>query len=260
MTASLETTMVVPCGLCILCLKRRQNAWTFRLTQETQISYSACFLTLTYEETPKSFNGNETLCKADYQKFLKRLRKKLPSAAIKYYACGEYGTQTQRPHYHAIMFNLPQSWVNDGENLASIWKEGHVYVAPCNIATIKYVCKYVMKGRWEPQDELDDRTPEFAIMSKKMGLSHLTPQMVKYYQENQIGHVTLSGGQLTPLPRYFKEKIFTRQERQTMAREANAIREIKWEELFDDAYHEVIWKKDQIRKEEKLRNLERLKL
>ena len=45
-----------------------------------------------------------TLQKSDLQKFFKRLRKKTHEK-ISYYAVGEYGDNTQRPHYHIILFN-----------------------------------------------------------------------------------------------------------------------------------------------------------
>ena len=103
----------VPCGKCIPCRKRRASHWSFRIMEESKISSSACFLTLTYEEAPYTQNGFPTLVKKDYQNFLKRLRKLAPNKKLKYFACGEYGTQTQRPHYHAIIFNLPLSIINN---------------------------------------------------------------------------------------------------------------------------------------------------
>lgn len=263
-----NATNVVPCGKCVLCLKRRQNAWTFRLTQESKISTSAVFLTLTYtdEKLPISFNGHATLRKKDFQDFMKRLRKhiryhSLSKEQLKYYACGEYGTDTKRPHYHAIMFNLPHSIIRRQALLHETWKNGHVDLAPCNMATIRYVTKYLMKGRHEPERDDDDRAPPFALMSKKMGLSYLTPQMVKHHTEKMVSYVTLSGGTLTSLPRYFRDKIFSKVEKKLLNEEAAQIREYNFEKLFNNSYrHEYIWKKDVIRKQEKANRLERAKI
>ncbi len=41
------------------------------------------------------------------QLFIKRLRKYFNNNKIKYFYCGEYGTQTLRPHYHMIVYNAP---------------------------------------------------------------------------------------------------------------------------------------------------------
>ncbi|AXB22553.1 replication initiation protein [Lynx canadensis associated microvirus CLP 9413] len=47
-----------------------------------------------------------TLAKRDFQLFMKRLRKAFPDQKIRYFAAGEYGSETFRPHYHAILFGL----------------------------------------------------------------------------------------------------------------------------------------------------------
>ena len=266
-----DFTNVVPCGRCILCLKRRQQSWSFRLKEEAKRSTSSCFLTLTYEEPPLTKNNLQTLEKTDYQKFIKKLRKLLKKSKIKYYACGEYGTQTQRPHYHAIIFNLPNQLIGvNCEILTETWGHGHIQVAPCNIATINYVTKYIMKGRLETKPYIDyntgeiiedDRQKEFSLMSKKMGLQYLTPQMVNYHLENMVSVATLPGGQLTPLPRYFRDKIFSKEERKILNIEAQQIREMSFEKHFQSSYKkEHTWKKDQIRKQEKQVRRERQKL
>ncbi len=223
---------VVPCGACVLCFKRRQNAWAFRLSEESKVSSSASFLTLTYEQSPLSPSLTPTLLKTDFQKFLKRLRKILNNSGIKYYACGEYGSKTQRPHYHAVIFNLPQLWLQKPELIQDTWQKGHIYITSSSNATIRYVTKYLMKGK---NNSNSDREPEFSLMSKKMGLSHLTPQMIQYYKNLMISHVTLPGGFKTNLPRYFRDKIFTKQEIKIL----NANAEISRDEIFKKLFKEL---------------------
>lgn len=245
-------------------------SWLFRLREQRKLSLSAAFLTFTYddEHLPLSFNGNPTLNKTDVQRFLKRLRKKC-QAKIKYYFVGEYGTQTKRPHYHCIIFNLPASALRVGSDLlADTWGLGLIQIDPCNMGSMSYVTKYLMKGRWQPLNELDDRDSEFSLMSKGMGLSYLTPQMKKYHIQNHIGHCTLPGGSLLPLPRYYVNKIFQDKNGETDYQEKFAWQETvsqeaeRWREWnasqFINATHEIKWKKDQERKEKKLRKLKRL--
>lgn len=262
-----DFTNIVPCGKCFKCLQKRQNAWSFRLAQEQKISTSSAFITLTYETVPLTQNGLPTLIKKDFQNFMKRLRKKLPNRKIKYYACGEYGTQTQRPHYHAIMFNLPMSYTKDFQKLESVWTHGHIHIDQANNQTIRYTAGYIMKGKWQANDcqetgLIDDRTPEFALMSKKMGLNWLTPQMKKHYKETLKTYVTLSGGIPTSLPRYFRDKLeFTHSERRIMREASEQARNTNFEKLFNNNFNkEHTWKKDQVRKDEKQKKLHRLKV
>ena len=78
----------------------------------------------------------QTLRKRDYQLFMKRLRKAFPNDKIRFYAAGEYGPKTLRPHYHAILFglhlddlgfyensdqNFPYYW---SKSLQKVWDEG----------------------------------------------------------------------------------------------------------------------------------------
>lgn len=252
---------IVPCGKCIICLKRRSASWAFRLRQEQKRSISSSFLTFTYEKTPLSYNGNATLEKKDYQDFTKRLRQKLKrdksiykSHPIKYYTCGEYGQDerfTERPHYHSIMFNLPNKYF-EKKIIEEIWNKGIVDILPCTPASIRYVTNYITKGSWQPKNELDDRNPEFSLMSKKMGANHLTKEMIHYYKKNMISAATLEGGDLTSLPRYFREKVFNKEERKILAIEATENRDKIFEEQFKNSFkQELTWKKNQIRKQEK---------
>ena len=157
-----------PCGKCLQCLKRRASAWSFRLMQEEKRSDSGLFVTLTYDtrSVPITENGFMTLQKQDVQKFFKRLRKLLPGAKIKYYACGEYGGHTLRPHYHIILFNA------DAASVASAWSLdgtpiGHIHYGLVTGASVGYTLKYMMKPAIIPMHSRDDRVKEFSLMSKE---------------------------------------------------------------------------------------------
>ena len=231
---------VVPCGKCIACRRRRQAAWSFRLLHEMQHSSSAAFLTLTYDDQNLPWaDEHPSLCKRDFQLFMKRLRKKHAKESTQklvYYACGEYGSQTYRPHYHAIMFNLLPHFMLD-EPLAEIWDNGHVRVDDCNIKTIQYVTKYVMKSIPKTKAHEFHKELEFSLMSKGIGKSFLTKNMVKYYKENEIPYLVWKDGQKITMPRYFKEKIYDEETLRRFGREA--LREITPQNLDTTKQHEI---------------------
>lgn len=254
----------VPCGKCPKCLKRKASHWSFRLNQETKVSSSACFITLTYETPPLTETGYQTLKKEDFQNFMKRLRKQTHNK-LKYYACGEYGGSTTRPHYHAIVFNLPQSYIEKPEKLEKTWTHGHIHITHSNQLTIGYVAGYVLKGGYTPTEEInketgeitpDSRQKEFSLMSKKMGLNYLTPQMLQYYKSRNIGAIVTDNGQILSMPRYFKDKIFTKEEKQKINDEWQAIRNMDFNG-YTSHQHEVAHKKQIIKQHDKEVKLKR---
>ena len=265
-------TDIVPCGKCHECLGVRRNSWAFRLWKQMDVSDSAYFITLTYADEPLTKNGHGTLKKTDLQRFWKRLRKRSPGRRIKYYACGEYGGLYKRPHYHAIVYNIPQSLALDSENFAkSIWTHGQVDIAPANMPTIFYTVGYIMKGSWEPQHEIDtdtglitcedDRVPEYSTMSKNLGLNYLSEAIWNWHVDTMSSFVTMQNGSLMAMPRYYREKVFSREERKELAAEARFIRNLNWQEFANIDYNREHDKKvASVRKHKKEQQLKRMKL
>lgn len=259
-------TKVVPCGKCVVCLRRRAGGWMFRLTKEWEQSTSAYFVTLTYddENIPTTTNDLQTLQKSDLQKFFKRLRHHT-RRKIRYYACGEYGSKTHRPHYHAIIFDLPVNWCRAYDILVSAWTAGLIDLQRCSHGSIGYVTGYVIKGQKEDftdynTGEIDDRQPEFSVMSKKLGANYLTPAKINYHKRNLISTLPLGSGGILSMPRYYMDKIFDKEDKFKINEANREYRELNIERLFNNAIHEVQWKKDQQRKQEKQRKLQRQKL
>lgn len=175
-----------PCGQCLACRINKRRAWTLRLLLEFFTHEKASFVTLTYtdDDLPLSLNGYPVLCKRDLQLFFKRLRKKY-GEGIRYYACGEYGPKTKRPHYHCIIFGvapdeLDEDWFYFGGKsgpdrpnycrsspLYEIWQHGIVHIGEVNQQSIQYVAGYVTKKITRKSDGLE---PEFQLMSRRPGI------------------------------------------------------------------------------------------
>lgn len=209
-------TFDLPCGRCYECKKSRASSWAFRMLQEfkSKETTSAYFVTLTYENAPITKNGLMTLKKRDIQLWLKRLRKANPETTIKYYAVGEYGGKTQRPHYHIIVLNAKMETVGYTWKLHNL-QIGHVHIGQVNEATIMYTLKYISK-EWKKKHERDDRENQFSLMSKGIGKNYLTPQMIKWHRDDLKNRmfIQLPGGDRIGVPRYYKKKIYTDRERE----------------------------------------------
>lgn len=91
------------------CRLNRRRLWTHRLLLEQLKHGDSCFLTLTYDE--KHLPEGGSLVPKHAQDFLKRLRSKT-NLKLRYYLVGEYGEDTERPHYHVALFGYPNCAYN----------------------------------------------------------------------------------------------------------------------------------------------------
>lgn len=233
-------TASVPCGKCPKCVKRRASSWSFRLMQEEKNSSSAMFVTLTYDtkQVPLTRNGYMSLDKRGIQLFFKSLRK-LHDQKLKYYIVGEYGGKTMRPHYHMILFNA------DIEKVDKCWTFGSKHFGSVSGASIGYSLKYISKKKRVPLHQNDDREREFGLMSKKLGLSYVTPEMIEWHKADMHGRMycNLQDGKKITMPRYFKQKIYNEYERKAIgfhARSQMLRKEDKARKKYGENYHRDI--------------------
>lgn len=207
----------VPCGKCNFCLESRRADWSFRLYQESKVSRSNHFLTLTYDEKnlPWSDEG-PSLCKADVQLFTKRLRHVNHSdgwPSIRYYTVGEYGSDTERPHYHSIMFNLQR---NALEGIQGIWGKGHVDVGTVTPASIHYVTGYAINrvGEWE------GRQKPFSLISNRsggLGVNYVASNRA-WHKGDVLRNYVMKDGFRMKLPRFYKDKVFSVREKEELGK------------------------------------------
>lgn len=209
--------MPVPCNKCPPCKSRRINEWIFRIMwEEEHNSTSSHFVTLTYNtrHVPLTKHGLMTLRKKDVQKYLKRLRKLCPDYTLKYFFCGEYGPQGNRPHYHAIVLNCP-----DAEYFAKAWSLdgsdfGSVKVGTCTSDSIAYCMKYIDKETMRSKKyrhQRDGREFEFQLCSKGLGKGYTEdPANLAYHRADlSRNYLTKLSGHRVAMPRYYRQRIYT---------------------------------------------------
>lgn len=220
--------------------------------EEYKNSKTAYFLTFTYEDPPITKNGLWTLKINDFQLYMKALRKRA-GAGLKFYAVGEYGPLTLRPHYHVIIFNCslqsiinsrslealryPQHYLNGKfEYHNTLWLHGHITIGLVNVKSIRYTLKYISKPLTVPLYTGDDRHKEKSWMSKGLGLSYLTPQTIQYHRAlpHERLFTIIDGGVKVGLPRYYKEKIFTKYEREKIAQTLRTKEEKEYYQLTEE--------------------------
>lgn len=244
----------VPCGQCLACLHNRSSHWQTRLKIEYGNSITAYFVTLTYEDTflPVAENGVPVLRPKDVQDWLKRLRKAISPIKLRFYLCGEYGTKTLRPHYHAILFiprceefdfrsfGLKQG-VSDSipsgpefdirtfeafdRTIKATWKRGFTVLAPVSESHFKYVAKYVSSYSKLPEFYKDYRYRPFSRCSLRpaIGYSFLDSPVVDFYRRTPRPYIR-QGDTIVSMPRYYRNKIYDDDMRATLADQAYSYR------------------------------------
>lgn len=235
----------IPCGQCVACRLQYSRKWADRCMMELMYHDSAYFVTLTYSDeylnrgdqvgnTRRYYADESTgeakvslsLSKRDLTLFWKRLRKEFKIDKIRYYACGEYGDQTKRPHYHCIIFGLHLNDLKvykvsglknvyyNSDRLQKVWSIdgqpiGHVVVGDVTWETCAYTARYVMKkakGMTAESYAQFNMQPEFVVMSRKPGIGR------DYYEDHRSDFLefgetyigTKTGSVNCKTPRYFK--------------------------------------------------------
>jgi hypothetical protein len=220
----------VPCGQCINCRLRRSADWATRVVKELGFHDMSCFLTLTYDDD--HLPSDNSLVKKDLQKFFKRLRKRCEKSfrysfvrgddlvtrdvsypKLSYFAVGEYGDRTERPHYHVILFGLyPHDFkyykdtstgevLYTSEWLTDIWQHGHVVVGDVSFESAAYCARYCLKkvtGK-DAEEHYAGRVPEFSLTSKGIGKAYYEKFASQVYAQDAV---VVRGHKRTP-PRYF---------------------------------------------------------
>lgn len=230
----------LPCGQCIGCRLEYSRQWANRLMLELEYHTDAWFITLTYDEmhVPCSAVYDEgadevqthlTLDKRDVQKWMKRLRKAFSDCNIRYYLAGEYGEETFRPHYHAIVFglhlddlevyekrrgcvyytspSLQRTWSVLDEVTGEYLPIGRVLAAAVTWETCAYVARYVtkkLKGKEKHFYEENGLVPEFSLMSRKPGIARQWYEdHPDLYDYEYINIKTDTGGRKFKPPKYY---------------------------------------------------------
>lgn len=216
--------LALPCQKCVGCRTDRATMWARRCTHEAQQWDSNIFLTLTYADDHLPEEAH--LEPHELQKFFKRLRKNahgdrsIPHgdkriSPIRYFACGEYGEENGRPHYHAAIFNLRPKQkrcvgkdLYEDEEITSIWGKGNAYYAPFTPATAAYIAQYQLKKQRGDNVDQDGvwKPPPFLRVSQGIGRAWLD----KYATDLQHGYLVTDGTK-GPIPRYYKRRLKTHQ-------------------------------------------------
>jgi hypothetical protein len=219
-------SLELPCGQCVGCRLERSRQWAIRCMHEASLYKDNCFITLTYDE--EHLPEDYSLHYDDFQRFMKRLRKRYQGKTIRFYMAGEYGENFGRPHFHACIFNLDfedkylwqktdsGSKIYRSKILEELWPFGYSSIGEVNFQSAAYVARYIMKkvtGDMAEQHyeevnfttgEIIQRKPEFNKMSLKPGIGY---KWYQKYKDDVYPHdyVIVNGKKCKP-PKFYDKK------------------------------------------------------
>lgn len=225
----------VPCNHCYACKLNKSAQKATEATLESYYYSDNYFITLTYdnENLPYKqeiqikernsddiityFNDSDlhpTLIPEHIKTFNNSLRKhfeRLGHTGIKVIYCGEYGEETERPHYHEILINCPINpkyfydfhidtnfkthWKT--KEISDIWGKGMIDVAESEWSTVAYVARYCMKGITDlhTKEEYYNMAmyPEFMRSSINLGKRYYEEHKNEIYKTDEIIMKTIKG-------------------------------------------------------------------
>lgn len=187
-----------------------------RCVHEASLHSENTFLTLTYGE--ESLPPGGSLDRQAFPLFMKRLRRAIEPRKVRYFHVGEYGSRTERPHYHALLFGFEAPDrklftvrrgypVYTSEMVSELWPAGLHELGNVTPASAGYVAKYVRKrltGKWA-QLAYGDREPEYATMSRNPGIG--AGWIERYKDEVYACDSVRVGGVAVKPPRFYDSRV-----------------------------------------------------
>lgn len=188
----------LPCGQCVGCRLERSRQWAVRCMHEASLYEDNSFVTLTYDDEhlpkkkemcvrcvrPHIIAGS--VCVAEFQNFMRRLRKEYAFKKIRFLHCGEYGELNARPHYHALLFNVgfkdKRVWTQRegtrlyvSDRLSKLWPLGFSTIGDVSFESASYVARYSLKKVTGERAEAHYglRKPDYITMSRRPGIGAL---------------------------------------------------------------------------------------
>jgi len=208
------------CWRCMGCRIDRARDWTLRIGHESKLHRQNHFATITYND--ESLPCPPSLNYSHFRQWAKNVRKSC--GPFRFFMCGEYGDQTRRPHYHAILFGLNLTDLKrhggtdehptyTSEKLNKAWGKGFILLGSVTPQSANYVARYNLKKitgqqadqhyRWtDPQTgESHQLEPEFCQMSTRPGIG--APWYDRYHTDFHTHDYAVQDGAKLPIPVYY---------------------------------------------------------
>lgn len=207
--------VAIGCGKCIECRRKKIREWMVRIEWEERTTrIRGRTITLTFDEASLDklpSDANEAAAEA-IRLFLKRWDKE-KHRTIRHWFVTELGKEaTERLHLHGIV------WETDYKDIQRIWGYGNVKFGDkygndaVTERAIRYMTKYIMKP-----NEKDPNWMGKIFASKGIGKAFKNSETAKRLSakgKDAPQYLKLKSGVKIDIPIYYRNKIFTEEERE----------------------------------------------
>lgn len=208
----------------------RVRDWAVRCMHEAQSHGQNCFLTLTYR--PSELPANYSIGSGVHQAFLKSLRHSVSPQKLRFFGCGEYGSEEGalpgQPHYHYLVFgwrpdDLELYTIKDGNRIYTsahvekVWPYGFSTVGDLTYESAAYVAGYCEKkiggnkadGHYVREHPITHRIvsvePERGWMSLKPGIG--AEWLETFKNDVYPSDFCVVAGRTVPVPKFYVKKL-----------------------------------------------------
>lgn len=232
----------IGCGFCIECKNKEARDWQVRLTEEVRTETNGKFVTLTFsnesiKEIEKIINNGDTkiegyeldnaiatyairdFCET-WRSHDRKRQKNRKGKAIRHWFITELGHKgTENIHLHGIV------WTNEkAEEIRRAWKWGYSWIGKkndggeyksyVNTKTVNYIIKYVKKMDFDHMYFRPKILCSAGIGKKYM--ERFDSKLNKYKENKTDEAYTTDSGHKLGLPIYYRNKIYTEEEREKL--------------------------------------------
>lgn len=214
--------VTIACGKCIECKKKKAREWKVRLEEELRHDIQAEFVTLSFSDEAieklikqgkiesEGYEKENEIATWAVRKYFERWRKEY-GKSVKHWLITELGqTNTERIHIHGII------WSKNKEAIERHWQYGNVYIGyEVSNRTVNYITKYINKT-----DILHKEYNSKILSSKGIGakyLERIDAEQNRYKENGETRETyTTRQGKKMSLPIYWRNKIYTEEEREKL--------------------------------------------
>ena len=216
----------VGCGKCMECRRQKASQWRVRLTEDLRENKNGKFITLTFSdesliEIEKEIKGivgydrDNEVCRIAIRRFLERWRKKYGKSLRHWFVTELGGKNSERVHIHGLV------WTDESMNeIREKWGYGRAVLGDgkgkhyVSDKSVNYIVKYLSK--------VDKKHKEYVskmFVSPGIGSDYMKRDDVKLNKYKETGtkttYTTRQGKEMS-LPIYWRNKIYTEEEREKL--------------------------------------------